>query len=284
MTDMMSRSRPDMSAERNALSVVNLAQTAIDSARTNSRSDWALRPFTLQFDECEKHGKYPLNMRDERGEERWFAGGCPICRKQENAARLLANSNIPRRFLDCDFCTYEATTSEQQLVLNRCKEYARDFARYRETGTCLLLCGRTGTGKNHLATAITRQLLAAGYSVLRIKASEYLDAYWSKAFDERETWLKNMASVDLLIMDEIGRSSNAKSAKDAFFRLLDARYEAQLPNLLATNHNREELIDILGDATYDRLKQGGSVRLTLDWKSYREKKSFKHDTSITPCT
>ncbi|UAW63468.1 ATP-binding protein [Mycoavidus sp. HKI] len=263
-----------MNAERNALSAVNFAQTAIDSARANSLSDLALRPFTMQFEECEKHGKYPLNTQDERGQERWFAGSCPTCRKQENAARLLANSNIPRRFLDCDFCNYEATTSEQQLVLNRCKEYANDFAKYRETGTCLLLCGRTGTGKNHLATAITRQLLAAGYSVLRIKASEYFDAYWSKAFDERETWLKNMASVDLLIMDEIGRSSNAKSAKDAFFRLLDARYEAQLPNLLATNHNREELIDILGTAAYDRLTERGGVRLTLDWESYRAKKEF----------
>ncbi len=274
MTDMMSRSQPDMNAERHALSAVSLAQTVIDSARANSRSDGVLRPFILQFEECEKHGKYPLNMQDERGKERWFANGCPTCRKQENAARLLASSNIPRRFLDCDFDTYEATTSKQQLVLNRCKEYAHNFAKYRETGTCLLLCGRTGTGKNHLATAITRQLLADRYSVLRIKASEYLDAYWSKAFDERETWLKNMASVDLLIMDEIGRSSKVENAKNAFFRLLDARYEAQLPNLLATNHNRQELIDILDIATYDRLTQGGGVRLTLDWESYRAKKEF----------
>lgn len=250
-------------------SVADLAQSAI--AAVKAKPTQAPRQFVPQYAECEAHGKYPLNMQDERGSERWYPGGCPICRKQEQAARLLAASNIPKRFVDCDFSNYETTTEDQQRALRRCEGYAKDFAKYREAGACLLLCGRKGTGKNHLATAISRHLLDAGYSVLRIKASQYLDAYWSKSFDEREAWLKGMAWVDLLVIDEIGRSSQAKAAQDAFFRLLDARYEAQLPNLLATNLNREELIEVLGDAAYDRLTQGGSIRLTFDWESMRGK-------------
>jgi DNA replication protein DnaC len=230
------------------------------------------RAFVKQFGDCERHGQYPMNMQDERGCERWYPPGCPICRKQANADRLQAASNIPRRFLACDFDNYVAKTEEQKRVLHRCESYASEFGKYRESGACLLLCGRTGTGKNHLATAVSRRLMYDGYSVLSIKASQYLDAYWSKGFEEREAWLHGMAAVDLLMVDEIGRSSNAKSAQDAFFRLFDSRYEAKLPNLLATNLNREEMIDELGDATYDRLTQGGSIRLTFDWESYRAKK------------
>ena len=263
MTDTTLKNPPDAMQ-----SVADLAQSAINSART-TKTERAPRHFVQQFAACDTHGQYPMNMQDERGCERWHAPGCPICRKQANAARLLAASNIPKRFVGCDFDNYEAATDEQQRVLRRCEGYAREFAKFRDAGACLLLCGRPGTGKNHLATAISRRLLADGYSVLRIKASQYLDAYWSKGFDEREAWLHGMASVDLLMIDEIGRSSNAKSAQDAFFRLLDARYEAQLPNLLATNLNREELIEVLGDATYDRLTQGGSIRLTFDWPSWR---------------
>ncbi len=265
MTDTTLKNPPE-----SMQSVADLAQSAI--AAVKAKPTPTPRPFVPQFAECETHGQYPMNMQDERGGERWFPTGCPICRKQENAARLLAASNIPKRFVGCDFDNYEASSDEQQRVLRRCEVYAREFGKYRDAGACLLLCGRPGTGKNHLATAISRRLLADGYSVLRIKASQYLDAYWSKGFDEREAWLHGMASVDLLMIDEIGRSSNAKSAQDAFFRLLDARYEAQLPNLLATNLNREELIEVLGDATYDRLTQGGSVRLTFDWDSFRAKK------------
>lgn len=259
MTDTALKNPPD-SMPRAA----DIAQSAIAAVKAKTQ-----QPFAPQIGECEKHGRYARNMQDEQGLVRWFPSGCPICRKHENAAHLLKASNIPKRFIGCDFDNYESETDEQQRVLRRCETYAADFAKFRDAGACLLLCGRPGTGKNHLATAICRRLLADGYSVLRIKASQYLDAYWSKGFDERESWLHGMASVDLLMIDEIGRSSNAKSAQDAFFRLLDARYEAQLPNLLATNLNREELIEVLGDATYDRLTQGGSIRLTFDWPSWR---------------
>jgi DNA replication protein DnaC len=263
-------------------SIADLAQSTLAALRAKSSPPPSpacgpapsplSRPFVAQYGACATHGQYPLNMQDAHGGERWYPQGCPVCHRQAQAARLLEASNIPKRFADCDFGNYEASTEEQQRVLRRCESYASEFGKYRDAGACLLLCGRPGTGKNHLATAISRRLLQDGYCVLRIKASQYLDAYWSKSFDEREAWLKGMAAVDLLMMDEIGRSSNAKSAQDAFFRLLDARYEAQLPNLLATNLNREDLIEVLGEATYDRLTQGGSIRLTFDWDSYRAKK------------
>lgn len=235
-----------------------------------SKVDMPMRGlFVPHFERCEQHGSYQTNTLDEEGIERWLPPYCPSCARQDRAARLLLACNIPRRFVTCDFSNYEVHTEEQRRVLQRCEQYASGFETYKANGACLLLCGRPGTGKNHLATAIGRRLLDAGYAVLRVKASQYLDAYWAKSFEERERWIHELAAVDLLMIDELGRSSTAKSAQDAFFRLLDARYEAQLPSLLATNLNREELIEVLGDASYDRLTQGGSLRLTLDWPSFR---------------
>lgn len=258
------------------LPVVGLAAAA-DSviAMAKSRSK-PVRPevaFVPVFGSCDAHGSYPRNVLDGQGVERWFAEVCPACTKQLNAAKLLAASNIPRRFATCDFGNYHAATEEQQLVLERCERYARDFAQMRDGGVCLMLCGKPGTGKNHLATAISRQLLDGGYTVLRVKAGQYLDAYWAKSFEERESWIRSMADVDLLMLDEVGRSSSTKAAQDAFFRLLDARYEAQLPTLLTTNLNKADLVLELGDAGYDRLTEGGGSRLTLGWESYRARAS-----------
>lgn len=245
-----------------AAKVIEKAKNATNESNEN---------FIPEFDYCEIHGEFPLNMQDENGVVRSFRHGCPVCFKFENTSRLLGKSNIPKRFAGCDFDNYKTATENQKKVLEKCKSFAENFQRYHKSGACLLLCGRPGTGKNHLATAISKRLLSDGYSVLRIKASQYLDAYWSKGFEDREGWLNDMAKVDLIMIDEIGRSSNAKSAQDAFFRLIDARYEAELPTMLATNLNREELIDVMGDATYDRMTQGGSIRLTFDWESYRSK-------------
>ncbi|SEN76164.1 ATP-binding protein [Nitrosomonas marina] len=218
---------------------------------------------------CEKHGEYPINKQDESGEVRYFPGGCPKCQKIADSERLLTDCNIAKRFLGCTFENFVADTDLKVSIVAKCREYADKFAEYHEKGGCMLLCGDPGTGKNHLATAVCRQVLDSGYSVLRIKAAEYLDEYWSKGFDQRDGWLKALAKVDLLMIDEIGRSSDAKAAKDAFFRLIDARYENQLPTLMATNLDREGMIEVLGCAAYDRLTQGGSIRLTLNWESYR---------------
>ena len=130
------------------------------------------------------------------------------------------------------------------------------------------MCGNPGTGKNHLATAIIKHVIEDDYTAERIKASEYVDKYWGKGFNEREELIKSITDIDLLMIDEVGGSSNAKAAQDAFFRLIDARYEAQLPTLIATNLNRDGLIEVLDTAAYDRLRQGG-VLLTFNWESYR---------------
>lgn len=267
--------RQEMNRKNSMQAASDLVHSTIEKAmlsKPQASSSKASEDFTPEIANCEDHGEYPTNMIDKVGHIRRFPEGCPTCKRQKNAASLLAQSNIPKRFADCDFDNYDAATEEQHRVLKRCEKYANEFVKFRDDGACLLLCGRPGTGKNHLATAISKRLLANGHSVLRVKASQYLDAYWSKAFDERESWLKGMAAVDLLMIDEIGRSNSAKAAQDAFFRILDARYEAQLPSLLATNLNREDLIDVLGEATYDRLTQGGSIRLTFDWDSHRARK------------
>ncbi|WP_292992559.1 ATP-binding protein [Nitrosomonas sp.] len=257
--------------------ISNLAEIAIGNAMDKAKKS----EFIQEFGICDTHGQYPANMQDTNGVLRSYRPpGCPACLKLENAARLLGKSNIPKRFLSCDFDNYETSTDVQKKALHQCKSFAENFAIHRKNGACLLLCGRPGTGKNHLATAISKKLLSDGFSVLRVKASQYLDAYWAKSFEEREGWLNDIAKVDLIMIDEIGRSSNAKSAQDAFFRLIDARYEAQLPTMIATNMNRDELIEVLGEATYDRFRQGGSTRITFDWESYRPNAAMQDSGDI----
>ena len=76
------------------------------------------------------------------------------------AARLLDESNITSRFANCDFDNYVVENGEkQEKVFRLCKSYADGFEQNHKTGSCLLLCGNPGTGKNHLATAICKQVM-----------------------------------------------------------------------------------------------------------------------------
>ena len=231
---------------------------------------------TQEFEHCDKHGRFHVNVLGYDGHWRWMASGCPACAKEAATANLmrgkldkLARCDIPPRFAKCSFDNYQVTTDAQRRALQVCRDYADRFPDMLENGTNLIMHGNAGTGKNHLATAIAKVALEQGYSVLRVKAQQYLDAYWAKAFDERESWVQQLARVDLLILDEVGRASKSDSANNAFFRLIDDRSEWVKPTLVLSNLNRDGLVEFLGSAAYDRLTMGGSQRIVFNWDSYR---------------
>lgn len=218
---------------------------------------------------CEHHGPYLVRSGSVRHMVAHNPGGCPDCLRAVRAESLLAASNIPPRFAACEFDNFEATTPPQRKVLTACRAYADEFRGHLAAGRGLIMLGNPGTGKNHLATAICKAVQAQRFTVLRVKASEFLDAYWAKEFAERDAWVRDLAKVHLLVLDEVGRSSSTANAQNAFFRLIDARYEAMRPTVLLSNLDRQGVIEVLGDAAYDRLTEAGAQRLTFDWQSSR---------------
>lgn len=219
--------------------------------------------------ECDQHGPYLVRSAHGADVFAHNPGGCPDCLRAKRAKGLLSASNIPARFTDCDFGNYIAETEQQTRVLQACRRYATEFDAHLAAGRGLIMVGNPGTGKNHLATAMAKAIQAQRRTVLRVKATEFLDAYWAKDFAERDSWVREMAAVHLLILDEVGRSSSTANAQNAFFRLIDARYEAMRPTIVLSNLDRQGLIEVLGDAAYDRLTESGAQRLTFDWQSRR---------------
>jgi DNA replication protein DnaC len=225
--------------------------------------------FVQEFEVCEFHGRWPLNVQDSEGKIRWNQPGCPHCRNQARTQALVANADISKRFIHCSFDNYRVDNPGQQSALRVCQDYAKNFRTNLELGRCLIMRGNPGTGKNHLSAAIMLEIMKQNYTALRIKATSFLDEYWAKSFSEREPWMKEMGRVDLLVIDEIGRTSNGKAANDAFFRLIDSRYEEMKPTIVITNMDREALIETLGKAAYDRLGEGGGSVITFNWTGER---------------
>lgn len=232
------------------------------------------KAFRAEFSSCPTHGSFAINSQDKTGTIRWTNGYCPTCQKNERIQRLFDQAGLGKKYEHCCFENFEATSPKQQQIKTLCQQYAKGFATALKNGQSLILCGKTGTGKNHLAAAICQCLMQNNYTALLVKASHYLDAYWSQAFEARMAWLQRIARVDLFILDELGKTSQAKTAQDALFRLIDTRYENCRPTLLTTNLNREGLLEVLGEAAFDRLTEGGGMRLTLNWASFRNQKLF----------
>ncbi len=240
---------------------------ANDGNSPTPRLSWRAMNFAPEFFHCKEHGRFQLTFIDEEGNFRSRSPECPVCRKFSETKKLMEGAQIPPRFIACTFENYHVECDEQKKALDKCMHYANEFASYHSRGEGLILIGNPGTGKNHLSTAISRTVMDAGFSVLRIKSSEYVEAYWSKDFGERAGWINSLAKIDLLIIDEIGKSSETKSANNAFFRLLDARYEEVRPSMLISNLNDADMRRAVGTEAWDRMK-GGKI-VGFDWGSYR---------------
>ena len=279
MVTLLNKSEPRINRDSEAWATLDAEVAARIAAKTNApfpdkpvqKVERYKREFVPEFEYCEKHGKYQINRLCEDGNVRWLPTACQICMKQHMAELMFANAEIPPRFRNCTFENYEAADTAQLTALGECQDYAANFDKYLRNGTCLILMGNPGTGKNHLSTAIARAVMDRGYTALRVKAGAYLNTYWSKGFGERDSWITSLSTVDLLMLDELGKTSVEKGANDAFFTLLDARYEQCKPTMLITNADRDGIVKAITQAGYDRLTQGGGKIVRFTWESHRRK-------------
>ena len=273
-------------------SIYELMPEIASTAANNELSDTdamlaSLKEFRAEFRDCEQHGRYQLNFQRD-GKTYYTGGECPHCvedRKKraglERHVALLKEANIPPRFRHCTFENYTVNSQAQAEALASAKSYATNFATHCENGNSIIYRGHVGTGKNHLAIATAKHLLHSGFTVRLVKSQEFLDSYWGKSFAEREEYMQKLGIVDLLILDELGRSSTNKGAEDAFFRLIDSRYEQMKPTMLLSNLAVKDIEQIITPAGLDRLRQGDRALINFDWASHRADANLRQTTTTT---
>lgn len=201
----------------------------------------------------------------------------------ENYEQQIHNQRMQKlfgpRFANVSFENYyvDDKNADQHFAFNVCKSYADNIKVMRKAQrNNLVLAGRSGTGKNHLAYSIAKSALAAGYNVEPVPflhiMQEIKASYRKDSHDTERNIIDRYTAVDFLILEEIGVSYESQAEKIHFFDLLDGRYKYAKPTIIITNYSQEEFrafIDFDGkERVWDRLQQT-AVIVPFDWDSYR---------------
>ena len=168
-----------------------------------------------------------------------------------------------------EFLAIPALNKALVLELARC-----EFLLRREN---VLLLGNSGTGKTHLALALGLSACQRGHRV-RFTTAAAMVHELLEAKDEKRLlrYQKQMASYEMLIVDELGFVPLSKSGAELLFEVFSQRYERG-STLVTSNLPFQEWTEVRGSerltgALLDRLTHHVHI-LEMNGESYRLKQS-----------
>jgi DNA replication protein DnaC len=159
--------------------------------------------------------------------------------------------------------------------MNRALVYDLATARFVAQREDALFLGPPGSGKSHLAQAIGRAAIQQGYRVVYREAHALIEEIADATIDgSRKEYLTDLASVPLLIIDDLGMRKLPHTAAEDLLELVMRRYE-RASTILTSNRPVDDWGKLLGDtaavtALLDRLLHHAHV-LKCGPRSWRTK-------------
>ncbi|MBA3541227.1 MAG: ATP-binding protein [Deltaproteobacteria bacterium] len=132
--------------------------------------------------------------------------------------------------------------------MNRKLVFELATARFVAQHEDALFLGPPGSGKSHLAQAIGLAVIQQGYRVLYREAHVLLEELAdAQLAGERKLYIERLATVPLLIIDDLGMRKLPATAAEDLLEIVMRRYE-RTSTVLTSNRPVEDWGKLLGDA------------------------------------
>lgn len=122
------------------------------------------------------------------------------------------------------------------------RKYAEEFS--QDSGG-LFLTGPVGTGKTHLAACLVNELVSREVRVLFGNVLDLLGrlrrSYDGDAQEEEWRILDELATVPLLVIDDLGKEKVSEWVEQTLYRIVDMRYRDNRPLVVTSNFILSEL-------------------------------------------
>lgn len=200
-------------------------------------------------------------------------------REKRSTQRRLHAARLP------SFKTLDDFDFAAQPSLNRTLIVELTRGMYLDQREAIILIGNPGTGKTHLAVALSVQACHQGKRVRFYRVSELMTLLMEAREERILTRMKGqLAKLDLLVLDELGYVPASKLGAELFFDVISAAYERQ-SIIVTTNLPFGQWTEVLGSerltgAVLDRLTHRCHI-LEATGESYRLKDAKQRKSRST---
>jgi DNA replication protein DnaC len=163
------------------------------------------------------------------------------CQLRTRAGAMLAAARIPKRYEHCELASYTADFPGAHPSLAFAHLSASRFAQEYDPrdGMGLLIIGKIGTGKTHLAVGITKDLVNRGVPCLfydyRELLKEIQNSYNATVQTTELDVLRPVFETDVLVLDELGAVKPTEWVWDTVSLILNTRYNNNRTTIITTN-------------------------------------------------
>ena len=176
-----------------------------------------------------------------------------IERERRAAERRLKAAKFPATKTLEEFDFRQQPSLNKPLILELAK------GQYLDGAENVLMIGASGVGKTHLAIALGLAACAQGRKVRFFRVTELITLLLEAREEKQLLRLrKQLAQLDLLILDELGYVPTGKAGAELLFDVLSTAYE-RVSLIVTTNLPFEHWTEVLGS---ERLTGAALDRLT----------------------
>lgn len=157
-----------------------------------------------------------------------------IEKRLDEPNRIIERSNLGERFRGRTFASFDPKRDMEAFKI--CQAYANDEKLRERTRNGLLIAGGYGSGKTHLAAAVSNALADRGISVMFGTSITHFDNIRNEFENAGQNkYLARMKTIDVLVIDDLGKEKKSDWTKQTLFDVINHRYEHKMPTIITTN-------------------------------------------------
>ena len=173
------------------------------------------------------------------------------CRLRRRELRTAVRANIPLRYQESSLDNFRIDVNDDDHSLSIARFKAKKFVQaypLETGGRGMLITGKIGTGKTHLAVGILKALVAktgctGSFYHYHDLLKQVLNSYNRQVQATEMEILEPIFKVDLLVMDELGATKPTDWVSDTVAHILNTRYNERRTTIITTNYpNAEPLL------------------------------------------
>lgn len=170
--------------------------------------------------------------------------------RQEKNRKIINNiykdNYMKKRLQKYNFENFSDTYKEKN-VINQLIKFT-NLCIKSEMKNGLIIFGNIGYEKTYLAACIANKMIEQNKIALMEKSSSIIDrikeSFNKEGLSEIEI-IELYSNVDMLIIDDFGNENLSKWALEKLYKIISNRYDNELPIVITTRYNKEQLIEQL---------------------------------------